>query len=210
MEEEKKAKKNNLPLIIMAVAVLLIIGGVVLIFTGNSKSLVSNDKKNNNTEEKTDTDDSKRAMDPSKITIEDITEMLNEAKAKSEDGETWTIGSVSILAHGNNNAILIAYDKVDSEGFVTVVNTIITFPEGKASFVEFPGWTEEKDLSEYEFISDEEDLEPNIEEDENIDEDLNNLPPEGNATPGEDVVDPNVVDEPEEQSVVDPQEPSGE
>ena len=210
MEEEKKEKKSllgNKSIIIIAIAVVLIVAGTVLILTGNSKNLVSADKKENKTQDETQKpeDDPKRAIQKGLTDDEAFNILVKEKEEKLLD-EPWSIGSVDVLAHGDNNTYLVQYEQVETEGFSKQLLTIITVEEANSVVKQLPGWVEgEVDITSYNF--DYYSTEPVQEQATPEPVNPTTTPDEEDTTelPGE--VDNEPVNQPAEQPVDQPEEP---
>lgn len=152
MESLKDGNKSRLVLLL---AVLLIAAGVVLIVTGNNKSFIAKDKpkeENKQEEPKEDEPEDVNRGNVATLTEESAKEILNQKKESDLKDETWTIGEVTILAEGNNKSYLISYEKVNEDGSIDVLQTIISIENG-VGIVELPGWFEgERELDSYEFV----------------------------------------------------------
>ena len=158
MEEEKEVKKNNKPIILIAVAALLIIAGVALIATGNNKSFLSKkdepapEEKDEKPKED-DIDDQNRGVLPINITVEEVTELINNKKNAEYSEESWQVGTINIVAHDENNEkYLVTYEEIQEDGTIVNKQTIVSVLNNEKS-VELPGWVEgERDLTVYNFI----------------------------------------------------------
>ena len=158
MEEDKKVKKNNKPMILIAAAALLIIAGVALIVTGNNKSFLAKEEpkqeeKDDDTKDDDVIDDQNRGVVPISITVEEITELINNKKLAEYSEETWQVGAINIVAHDENNEkYLVTYEEIQEDGTIVYKQTIVSVLNDEKS-VELPGWVEgERDLTVYNFI----------------------------------------------------------
>lgn len=158
VKETVQKKKNNTPMLIMLVAVLLIGAGIALVMTGNNNALFGKGKDSGEGTE----NDPTRTNIPTELTVEKATQLIK-AEQEKDPSDIWTLGEVKIVAKGDNQTYLITYEKTIEEG-TDVLQTIVTNSAGEW-VIEMPGWFEgEKDLESYNFVYENETVEPPVEE----------------------------------------------
>ena len=152
MEEEKVTKKNNMSLLLMAAAAIFILVGVGLILTGNNKSFMGKDEPQAPKEETPDNTETEppRAVVPTVITVEEISQLIDEKRQLEFADENWVAQSIKIVGHDpESEKFLVSYDEVDELGNLTKKQTIVTVL-ADSKYVELPGWNEgERDLTVY-------------------------------------------------------------
>ena len=161
MEALKNMSKSKL---FMLLAVLLIAAGGILIATGNNKSFVSKDEpkeenKNQEVEQGNQEQEDTKRGNKDELDAETAKDIIAKKKASDLSDEAWDLGDVSVIAKGNNNSYLVTYEKINEDGTTELLQTVISIENGNG-VVELPGWFEgERDLNDYEFVYDTEELE---------------------------------------------------
>lgn len=149
--EEKVAKTSNKSKLIIILAILIIGAGVVFMVTG------SRDQKGNSKKED-EVNETNKGTQLFKLSDEEARVILQEMRDYGYPEANWTIKDVKVIAYGNNNSYLISYTHVEGKES-TALKTIITVELDASNVLEFPGWSYERDLTEYEFKYDRQPLE---------------------------------------------------
>ena len=172
MEENKKNKKTGLVVSIILIIILVVALGASIYLLINSKTEIENkdieiSKLNNDVKTLTNQveDYSKQLAEKVKeveskndempeMTLELAYGILNKYKVEHLPDAKWYIGKVTLVAHGDNNTYLVAYEEHNLDGYESKVGAIIEYKNGKW-VTDLPGFsgTDEEMMRQYNFVN---------------------------------------------------------